>query len=107
MVATTLVAILKHENDQPHHRHPAGGHRPQSGDEEGALAPGGGEDGEELELGVAETYSMLWKIITLPLMPVTIAILLTSKVRLRGAMEKGTKFWEIGLSRSASPRRTA
>ncbi len=60
LIATTLVAIFKHESsgssNTQHH------------------------DGE-VELGVFESYAMLWKIMRLPLMPVTIAVLLTSKVQ--------------------------
>ncbi len=72
MAATTLVAVLKHETDS----------RPAERGDEGG---GGGEPSstppaDELELGVAETYAMLWRIITLPLMPLFIAVLLTQKV---------------------------
>ena len=67
VAATTLVALLKHETDS-------------AGPEAASTAAVEAGGGEELELGVAETYSMLWKIITLPLMPYYIAMLLTQKV---------------------------
>lgn len=65
LVATTLVAILKSEN--------AGGSRTTA-------TVAAAEEPEELELGLADTYSMLYKIIRLPLMPTMIALLLTSKI---------------------------
>ena len=58
-VATTLVAIFKHENNTTNT--PAAG-------------------GDEPDLGIVETYSLLWKIITLPLMPTVIFVLLTNKI---------------------------
>eukprot|EP00095_Tigriopus_kingsejongensis_P011438 maker-scaffold222_size251774-snap-gene-0.27 protein:Tk11438 transcript:maker-scaffold222_size251774-snap-gene-0.27-mRNA-1 annotation:"acetyl-coenzyme a transporter 1" len=60
LCATTLVAIFKHEVSR----------RPDS-------AP---VDETHPDLDVVETYSLLWKIIRLPLMPTVIAVLLTSKV---------------------------
>ena len=39
-----------------------------------------GETEEEQDLGIADTYAVLYKIIFLPLMPMTIAFLLTSKI---------------------------
>ena len=38
------------------------------------------EEEQEQDLGIAETYAVLYKIIFLPLMPMTIAFLLTSKI---------------------------
>ena len=38
------------------------------------------EEEEEQDLGIADTYAVLYKIIFLPLMPMTIAFLLTSKI---------------------------
>lgn len=60
LCATTLVAIFKHEVT----------------DKTKAIST------EEChpELGVVETYSLLWKILKLPLMPFMIAVLLTSKM---------------------------
>ena len=79
MVATTLVALFKHEVDR------GGSKSSEVGSEDTEpLTPkddGDGEGEEELELGVFETYSMLWKIVCLPLMPGFIALLLTQKVR--------------------------
>ena len=79
MVATTLVALFKHEVDR------GGNKSSEVGSEDTEpLTPkedGDGEEEEELELGVFETYSMLWKIVCLPLMPGFIALLLTQKVR--------------------------
>ncbi len=88
VVATTLVAVFKHEdNKEGHHHH----------------------DGEEeLELGVVETYSMLWKIMTLPLMPAFIALLLTQKVIILIFlfMTRDYYFCTV-ISRLVSPRLTA
>ena len=63
MAATTLVAVFKHETEKDH--------TDDTQDDEGQ---------EEADLGVVETYSLLWKIIRLPLMPVMIAVLLTQKI---------------------------
>jgi len=57
MIATTLVAILKSEKDVD-----------QCGEQ------------DEPDLGIAGTYKMLLKIVFLPLMPMTIAYLLTAKI---------------------------
>ena len=38
------------------------------------------EEEQEQDLGIADTYAVLYKIIFLPLMPMTIAFLLTSKI---------------------------
>jgi len=67
VIATTLVALLKHENVSTVAADPLDDE--ESGQE------------KELELGIFETYSMLWKIVCLPLMPVTIFVLLTHKVQ--------------------------
>jgi len=57
MIATTLVAILKREKDVD-----------QCGEQ------------DEPDLGITGTYKMLLKIVFLPLMPMTIAYLLTAKI---------------------------
>ncbi len=59
LVATTLVAIFKKEND----------------DDASASA-----EHQEPDLGLAETYALLWKIVCLPMMPTMIVVLLTSKM---------------------------
>ena len=56
LVATTLVAIFKTENEDT------------------------GGPSDEPDLGLVQTYALLWKIVRLPLMPAMIAVLLTSKV---------------------------
>jgi len=64
-ISTTLVAVLKHEKD------------------EGELVVDGSEDDEQEEigdLGVLDTYKLLWSIIKLGVMPATIGMLLTSKI---------------------------
>ena len=55
-------------------------------------------DEEEVQLGIVDTYKMLIKIITLPLMPVTVAFLLTSKVGFSAAdAVTGLKLIERGV----------
>ena len=77
IIATTLVAILKHEKDQSIE---------DSSDE------------EEENLGIAGTYKILYKIIFLPLMPMTIAFLLTSKIGFSAAdSATGLKLIEAGV----------
>ena len=71
ILATTLVAIFKAENEQ---------------------------DSDEEDLGMIGTYQMLLKIIFLPLMPVTIAFLLTSKIGFSAADSvTGLKLIEAGV----------
>eukprot|EP00088_Acartia_fossae_P033504 TRINITY_DN3429_c0_g2_i4.p1 TRINITY_DN3429_c0_g2~~TRINITY_DN3429_c0_g2_i4.p1 ORF type:complete len:529 (+),score=65.39 TRINITY_DN3429_c0_g2_i4:57-1643(+) len=59
-IATTLVAVLKHEKEEDFSQH---------------------EDSEEIgDLGVVDTYKLLVSILKLGVMPATIAMLLTSKI---------------------------
>ena len=56
------------------------------------------KESEELELGIVDTYKMLFKMIMLPLMPATIAVLLTSKVGFSAAdAVSGLKLIERGV----------
>jgi len=68
IVATTLVAIFKSEKDTS-----KSSDNPNSEEEEE-------EQEEEEDLGIVDTYKMLYKIVTLPLMPAFVVFLLTSKV---------------------------
>ena len=53
---------------------------------------------ENEELGIVDTYKMLFKIIFLPLMPMTIAFLLTSKIGFSAADSvTGLKLVEAGV----------
>lgn len=75
IIATTFVAIFKTENDALEHH----------------------EDDEE-DLGLIGTYQMLWKIVFLPLMPMTIVFLLTSKIGFSAADSvTGLKLIEAGV----------
>ncbi len=79
MIATTLVAIFKHEKDQ-------------------SLSEADDSEEDEPDLGILGTYMMLLKIIFLPLMPVTIAFLLTSKIGFSAAdAVTGLKLIEAGV----------
>ena len=85
MFATTLVAIFKHEKD----------------DSEINNSPSNDENSsaeiEEIDLGLIGTYKMLYKIVFLPLMPMTIAFLLTSKIGFSAADSvTGLKLIEAG-----------
>ena len=56
------------------------------------------KEDEELELGIVDTYKMLFKMIMLPLMPATIAVLLTSKIGFSAAdAVTGLKLIERGV----------
>merc|ERR1719369_1553166 len=57
MITTTLVALLKNEEDCS-----------------------AGTVKDEPQLGVRQTYKLLWDIVRLPVMPATIVLLLTSKI---------------------------
>ena len=73
MVATTLVAVFKHEASETQ------------------------TDGEE-DLGLIGTYQMLMKIVVIPLMPMTIVFLLTSKIGFSAADSvTGLKLIEAGV----------
>ena len=80
IIATSLVAILKQEKDQ-------------------SVVTDDNEDSDEEEdLGISGTYKMLYKIVFLPLMPVTIAFLLTSKIGFSAAdSATGLKLIEAGV----------
>jgi len=79
MVTTTLVAVFKKEVDQS-----------QDGSEE-----------DELDLGVVETYRLLWDIVKRPVMPVTIIMLLTSKIGFSAAdAVTGLKLVERGVPKT-------
>lgn len=61
MITTTLIAIMKREDTGPSHdKHDA-------------------DDSEELELGIRETYQLLWKIINMRPIKILASILLTVK----------------------------
>lgn len=56
------------------------------------------KEDEELELGIMDTYKMLFKMIMLPLMPATIIVLLTSKIGFSAAdAVSGLKLIERGV----------
>ena len=55
------------------------------------------EEEEEQDLGIADTYAVLYKIIFLPLMPMTIAFLLTSKIGFSAADSATGKMNEISF----------
>lgn len=75
LIATTLVAIFKTENDDLTNN-----------------------DDQEMDLGLLGTYQMLWKIVFLPLMPMTIVFLLTSKIGFSAADSvTGLKLIEAGV----------
>ena len=75
IIATSLVAIFKQESDD------------QSEDEE--------------DLGIIGTYKMLLKILLLPLMPTTVAFLLTSKIGFSAADSvTGLKLIEAGVPKA-------
>jgi len=77
LITTTLVGVLKTEQD-------------------GANA---GDD--EPDLGVVETYRLLWDIVKLPVMPATIAMLLTSKIGFSAAdAVTGLKLIEKGVPKT-------
>lgn len=59
LMSTTLVAIFKHEKSSVHHEQ---------------------SDFDEHDLGIVETYKLLYKILRLPLVPVIIFVLLTCKI---------------------------
>lgn len=87
MVATTLVAIFKHEDIQKEKCHD---------DEEEGNADGG----EEI-LGLVDTYKQLGKIIALPLMPATIIFLMTAKIGFSAADSvTGLKLVEQGVPKA-------
>jgi len=70
VIATTLVAAFKAEKDD------AGAENGEKKKKEG----NGDQADEEPDLGVVETYKLLWSILKLSVMPACIAMLLTSKV---------------------------
>ena len=80
IIATSLVAILKQEKDQ-------------------SVVTDDNEDCDvEEDLGISGTYKMLYKIVFLPLMPMTIAFLLTSKIGFSAAdSATGLKLIEAGV----------
>merc|ERR550519_2681304 len=79
IITTTLVAVLKKEVDQS-----------QDGSQE-----------DELDLGVVETYRLLWDIVKRPVMPVTIIMLLTSKIGFSAAdAVTGLKLVERGVPKT-------
>jgi len=85
LIATSLVAIFKQENDQQY--------TPDTSPVHGET-----EEEEEQDLGIADTYAVLYKIIFLPLMPMTIAFLLTSKIGFSAAdSATGLKLIESGV----------
>lgn len=69
IVTTTLVLVLKREVDKS----------VPSNQNNGEVVPAGEED-EELELGVAESYAVLYKILKLKSIHYMVAILLTGKL---------------------------
>lgn len=74
IVATTFVAVFKHEKKE---------------DE---------ENDDHHDLGLVGTYKMLYKIVRLPLMPVTVVVLLTSKIGFSAADSvTGLKLIEAGV----------
>lgn len=76
LLATTLVAVFKHE-------------RPDDTD---------GDHEEQQDLGVMETYSLLWKIVRLPLVRITVLFLLTVKIGFSSTdAVTGLKLIEKGL----------
>ena len=80
IIATSLVAILKQEKDQ-------------------SVVTDDNEDSDvEEDLGISGTYKMLYKMVFLPLMPMTIAFLLTSKIGFSAAdSATGLKLIEAGV----------
>ena len=79
IIATSLVAILKQEKDQ-------------------SVVTDDNEDSDVEDLGISGTYKMLYKIVFLPLMPMTIAFLLTSKIGFSAAdSATGLKLIEAGV----------
>ena len=73
VVTTTLVAVLKSEKNES-------------------------ENSGEPDLGVVQTYKLLWDILRLKVMPTTIALLLTSKVGFAAAdAVTGLKLVEAGV----------
>ena len=80
IIATSLVAILKQEKDQS------------------VVTVDNEDSDEEEDLGISGTYKMLYKIVFLPLMPMTIAFLLTSKIGFSAAdSATGLKLIEAGV----------
>lgn len=74
LFTTTLVAVFKGETS------------------------GQGETGEDQDLGVVQTYKMMFDIVRLPVMPTTIAMLLTSKIGFAAAdAVTGLKLVEAGV----------